>query len=388
MFDVAQSEEDAFGGTQSISSASTGFFRVEKIDGSWWLIDPDGHGFVSVGLNHADETDLKYPANIEVWKRKYGSRKKWIEGVVNDFKAWGFNTLGWTQQWVTGDHGLDFNWVDPLNLGHSQGWSIDDLQSTGMPYVLQLRVAPIEGWNGSPNFPDVFSTEFDEHCAYLAREICTPASDDPNLIGYFLTDIPSWLPHASGGNFAGLPGSTLESPTRSLGEVATKYYETISRHVREYDQNHLLLGDRYNGNMGIPDEVLQAALPYIDVLSIQYFAGNDAESFAKMREDLAGWSAKANLPVIIADIGNCAPTVLNPHRDGGLADQAARARQYVDSFNAVAREPWFVGWHWCSYLENKARGWGLKDQDDNSYEDFTGPMTACNRSVYEVRVPR
>jgi hypothetical protein len=377
------SDLDSYGGTKAITAGATGFFRVEKVDGRWWLITPEGHGFISVGLNHADETDLKYPRNIGVWKSKYGSRDRWIRGVAEDLKSWGFNTLGWTQQWVTGQHGLDFNWVDPLNLGHSLGWSLADIQATGMPYVLQLRVAAIEQWNGNPVFPDVFSDEFEEHCAYLAREHCTAAADDPNLIGYFLTDIPAWLPHASGGNFAGLPGSKLGGPERTLTEVATKYYETINRHVRAYDQNHLILGDRYNGNMGIPAEVLEAARPFIDVLSVQYFAGNDEAAYAKMRDDLARWSDSADLPVIIADIGNSAPTRLNPDRFGGLGDQAARGRQYVDSFNTVAREPWFIGWHWCSYIENEARGWGLKDENDEEYKDMVGPMTESNRAVYK-----
>lgn len=210
-------------------------------------------------------------------------------------------------------------------------------------------------------------------------------TDDPNLIGYFLTDIPSWLPHASGGNFAGLPGGAVADPARTLDEIADKYYRTITEHIRSYDPNHLILGDRYNGNMGIPDEVLGVAASYIDVLSVQYFAGNDESAFVTMRDDLSRWSARTDLPIIIADIGNCAPTELNPERHSGLADESQRARQYVESFTAVATQPWFVGWHWCGYLENEARGWGLKDGNDEAYAALTGAIGAANRSVYQLK---
>jgi hypothetical protein len=379
---------DRFNGYVEVSAEPTGFFRVERIAGMWWLIDPDGHGFVSIALNHLDETDLKYPRNIDIWKHKYGSRVRWIDAAVEDLRNWGFNTVGWTQQWVTGRHGHDLDWVTPVNLGHGETWSLEELQRVDMPYVQQLRVAEIEGWNGHPKFPDVFSNEFDEHCAWLARQYCAPAAEDPNLIGYFLTDIPSWLPHASGGNFAGLPRGAHDGPSRSLREVAEKYYETIAGHIRTYDPNHMILGDRYNGNMGIPEEVLAAAAPHIDLLSIQYFCGNDDYAHAKMRDDLGSWSAAVDLPVIIADIGNCAPTALNPDRESGLVDHTDRGRQYVDSFHTVVGEPWFVGWHWCSYLENEARGWGLKSGADEAYEDMTKAVADCNRAVYQTRLGR
>ena len=47
----------------------------------------------------------------------------------------------------------------------------------------------------------------------------------------------------------------------------------MTKHIRTYDQNHLILGDRYNGNKGIPTPVLKAMQPFVDVLSIQYLSG-------------------------------------------------------------------------------------------------------------------
>ena len=270
----------------SASAGENNFFRVEQRDGRWRLIDPAGRPFITIGLNHADESNLKYPHNSDVWRQKYGSRETWIrDGVVKDMKDWGFNTIGWTQEYVSGGWGEALDWFgDPVDLGHSTTpWSAADLRGAGMPYILQLRVQEIEDWNGYPAFRDVYSEDFDVWCDYLARTICFDHADSPNLIGYFLVDIPAWLPHTSGRDFPQLQGLSGAERDTELFEVATKYYETITKHIRAYDPNHLILGDRYNGNKGIPTAALEAMKPFVDVLSVQYFTSPDDASRQQMR---------------------------------------------------------------------------------------------------------
>ena len=377
---------NSYGGSTELTFPSTGYFRVEKAADRWWLVDPDGGAFITVGLNHADESNLKYPHNAEVWKKKYGSREKWIrDGVVKDLKDWGFNTIGWTQEYISGDWGVALDWFgDPIDLGHSTtGWSAADFKTADMPYVLQLRVEQIEDWNGYPAFRDVDSRDFDVYCDYLARSVCFDHAESKNLIGYFLVDIPAWLPHASGADFPQLKGLDEAARNEKLFNVATKYYQTITKHIRKYDPNHLILGDRYNGNKGIPAAVLQAMKPSVDVLSVQYFTAPNEESRLQMRDDLARWHEETAKPVIIADIGNWAPTELNPNRVSGIDDQRGRGEDYAAAINWVIGEPWFLGWHWCAYVENTGRGWGVKDPWDEPYHDFVEPVTEFNKSVYQ-----
>lgn len=377
-------EKKPNGGATSASAGGEGFFRVEQRDGRWRLIDPAGRPFVTIGLNHADESNLKYPHNADIWRQKYGSRESWIrDGVVTDMRDWGFNTIGWTQEYVSGGWGEALDWFgDPIDLGHSTTpWSAADLRGADMPYIVQLRVQEMEDWNGYPAFRDVYSEDFDVWCEYLARTICFDHADSPNLIGYFLVDIPAWLPHASGRDFPQLEGLSEVERDAKLFEVATKYYETITKHIRAYDPNHLILGDRYNGNKGIPTAALEAMKPFVDVLSVQYFTSPDDESRQQMRTDLAQWHEITGKPVIIADIGNWTPTELNPHRVSGIADQAGRGEDYVAAIDAVVDEPWFIGWHWCAYVENTGRGWGLKDPWDEPYKPLTDRISAYNKSV-------
>ena len=39
-----------YGGYLKTKARATGFFRVEKIDGKWWFVDPDGHLFLSTNV--------------------------------------------------------------------------------------------------------------------------------------------------------------------------------------------------------------------------------------------------------------------------------------------------------------------------------------------------
>jgi hypothetical protein len=355
-------------------------FRVEN----GRLLDPNGNPFLTLGVNHADETNLRYPRNVEVWRRKYGSRASWIrDGVVADLRSWGFNTLGWTQEYVSGGWGEALDWFgDPIDLGHSTPWPAADLRSAGLPYVAQLRVQEIEDWNGYPAFRPMGGDkggDFEVWCDYLARSVAGEHADSPDLLGYFLVDIPAWLPHASGADFPELRGLDPAGRDKKLYDVASRYYETIVTAIRRYDPDHLVLGDRYNGNKGIPEPVLRAMAPFVDVLSVQYFNDPTPEGRIRMRDDLAGWSEQTGgKPVVIADIGNWTPTELNPHRTG-LPSQAARGEDYGAALDAVRGEPWLTGWHWCAYVENTGRGWGLKDPWDEPYRDLVGPVAEHNR---------
>lgn len=376
---------DFYGGDRDRTFDATGYFRVEQTDKRWWIVDPDGNAFITVGRNHAEESNLKYPHNVEIWKEKYGSRERWIrDGLVKDLKDWGFNTIGWTGEYISGDWGVALDWFgDPIDLGHSHGWAAADYAVANMPYCLQLRLAAIEDWNGHPAFPDVYSEDFDKYCDFLARSICSDHADSKNLVGYFLVDIPAWLPHAGGRDFPQLEGLGEKERDEKLFDIATKYYATIAKHIRAYDSNHLILGDRFNGNKGIPEPVLEAMKPFVDVLSIQYFTGADSDSHRQMKEDFARWHEASGKPVINADLGNWTSTELNPNRVSDIETQAGRGSDYVGAVGELLSEPWFIGWHWCAYVENTARGWGIKDPWDEPYEDFVNPVRDFNRGVYE-----
>jgi len=356
-----------YGGDLKRRFEATGFFRVKRVGERWHLVDPDGSAFISIGLNHAEETNLKYPHNFHVWKERYGSREKWIrEGVVRDCRRWGVNTIGWTQDWMTRD------------MRHGHGWRRRDFEIADMPYCVLLPIAEIEEYNAHPFYPDVFSDEFESYCEYTARSTCVDHAEDKNLIGYFLVDVPAWEGHRTGAYFPTAGEPITEKRTRKL---ADKYYETICGYIRKYDPNHLILGDRYNGKSGLGEAVLEAMKPHVDVLSIQYF-----DRYDNMISNLRKWQAESDKPVLLADIGRRCPTHFRPNdHDEGILTQADRARFYIETMSELLKEPWFIGWHWCAYVENPARSNGVKDPWDEPHEEFLEPVGEFNRRVCELQ---
>jgi hypothetical protein len=250
-----------------------------------------------------------------------------------------------------------------------------------------MRVQEIEDWNGHPAFRPM-DDEFTKWCDYLARAVALQHAESPNLLGYFLVDIPAWLPHASGHDFPELAGLSKTVRDRKLYDVASRYYETITAAIRRYDPDHLILGDRYNGDKGIPEPVLRAMAPFVDVVSVQRFAGPSESGRRAFRDDLARWSEQAgDKPVLVADHGNWTATAMNPQRVG-LDSHAARGEDYGRVLEAVRHEPWFAGLHWCGYVENRGRGWGVKDPYDEPYRDLTDAITEDNRRVLAEHAAR
>ena len=208
----------------STTGNSGAFFRVAQSEnGSWSFIDPDGKPFISLALNHLDDTDLRYPHNVEVFERKYGSRQAWTKGVVRDLQDLNFNTIGWTSQYISGGWGEALDWFgDPIDLGHSHPWPDQHLLDAGMPYVVQIRVQEIEDWNGHPAYRDVYGEDFHKYADWIARRMVSDHKGSANLVGYFLVDIPGWLPHASGRFWPGFEGLSQAEHDQKLFDVATQ----------------------------------------------------------------------------------------------------------------------------------------------------------------------
>jgi hypothetical protein len=213
-------ERDRFGGLiAGAAFRATGFFRVDRRGGRWWLVTPEGHGFFSIGIDavapsgatyvegrefmfrdlpsrdgepaaHWSEADDRrglgaqrgrafdhghafdfYTANLE---RKFGAdwRNRWREEALARLTAWGFNTIG--------------NWSDPeLSAMHR------------LPYTVPLspegeyaKISSGEDWWGP--MPDPFDPRFAEAADKMARNAAARFGGDPWLIGYFVDNELAW----------------------------------------------------------------------------------------------------------------------------------------------------------------------------------------------------
>ena len=226
-----------YGGYKNTQARATGFFRVEKIDGRWWFVDPEGHLFLSTGTNGSPGGGAGFGGNDAGAAADRAARR---------LDSWGMTTGG-----------------------------------RGRPSTVMLR------WPQSTSFlgmPDVYSAQFAAAIDAAANTQCTPRKNDPLVLGYFIGNEPPWNGRESElcGLILGGPETATQAKLKEFlaaGDTAArrkefvlasfqKYLETVCGAVRKYDPNHLLLGTRYGGTMA--DEYFVAARIF-DVCSINVY---------------------------------------------------------------------------------------------------------------------
>ena len=80
-------ELDQYGGWTGIKGEKTGFFHIEKIDGRYWFVTPDGNVFYPVALSHMLSGETRTAA-----KTLFGDDKEaWVRDSVNKARDMGFN---------------------------------------------------------------------------------------------------------------------------------------------------------------------------------------------------------------------------------------------------------------------------------------------------------
>lgn len=193
-----RSTHTAYGGSFELRFEPTGHFRTHHDGARWWLIDPAGGAFFSVGpdcvrpdatcpilpgternfawLPPADDARFRdaYPGtsgvshSIANLVRAFGAdwKRAWADITVPMLRQHGFNTIA--------------NWSD-----------LDFARRSGMPYVVPMPVVRAPGTRLFRSLPDVFDPAYDAACADWSRWL-EPFRGDPNLIGYFITNEPDW----------------------------------------------------------------------------------------------------------------------------------------------------------------------------------------------------
>jgi len=386
----------------SIKSRGTGFFRIEKIDGRWWFIDPDGTLFLSTGCDvmtpymetRTDGRDSLFkslpPADLQPprrrgpgggasflsWNllRRYGSdwMSKWVERTVLRMDAWGLNTVA--------------NW------SHNALWD-----SKKKAYAIPLgRWETRVSWLG---LPDVYSEEFLRNADESAQRQCAPRKDDPWLLGYFLANEPPFPQKEQQAADLILKGPDTatqrelkrwleggDTPARRkdfIDRALDRYIQVTSEAVRKYDPNHLNLGMRSGGR---PTEAEIRSARAFDVYSVNIY---DYEVKPERVRRIAELTGK---PIIIGEFhfgtpgrGMAASLVL-------VRDQAERGvayRYYVE--NAFAM-PEVIGTHWFQWADQPCTGRfdgenyniGLVDVTDRPYQELVEALKTTHQRLWSV----
>ena len=92
-----QVETGRYGGWLNRNLGGTGFFRTQKDEGRWWLVDPDGYLFISMGLNSFKANNSA--RSVSIMKAKFGHKTGWLSHETKNYKNVGLNTLGCWSDW-------------------------------------------------------------------------------------------------------------------------------------------------------------------------------------------------------------------------------------------------------------------------------------------------
>ncbi len=405
-----------YGGRTKAAAPAAGWFRTAREDGRWWLIDPAGYRFLSIGVNHLSYTadpiqDTGRVPYREAVAAKYGSSSKWAQAAVGRLREWNFNTIGARSDPVT--------------------WRQD------MAYTVSLNFARGSGRRNEDAFPDVFSPVFARSVRRLARRVCRPLAHDPWLIGYFTDNELPWRTGAQGTDsllceFLRLPDrapgrlavldflqqryASIEALNRaweadyaSLQEigrvpqagasipqkdeddflrlVAERYFSVTAAAVRAADANHLILGCRFAGSA--PRPVLEAMKDHVDVVSLNHYGLHPPV------EELRKIASLTGLPVIITEFSFRARDSGLPNTKGEgpiLETQKKRAAACERYLRELLTLPMVVGYHWFEYADQPAEGcfdgennnYGLVNIRDEPYEALVQVMTAVNASACDA----
>ncbi|MEM8669380.1 MAG: agarase [Planctomycetota bacterium] len=340
-----------------------GFFTLGQRNDHWWLMSPSGEPFFSIGLNHIDPASLRYAENLDIWREKYGgSTIRWIkESVAPNLKAWRFNTVGWVQE------------VTVKQWQHSRPFTIDEYRALNMPYCHLLPFTESHQWEKHTVHYDFRSEDWKEWVDYVARSHCAELAEEQNLIGYFYSDCPTWTHDRPVNRWRGpiFDPERLETQSgrKELRELAESYYKTTHDAIRRYDKHHLLLGDRYEANAPIAMEIVNAAMPYVDVLSFQ--------DFKDPVKHLDEWYRKTGKPVLLADAAGVnfrSQEYFKPNN----------GRWYAETLASLHENPGCIGFHLCgAYQRNKARRRGLLDEMEQPDQQNVDQMKAANERIIE-----
>ncbi|MBO7663028.1 MAG: beta-galactosidase, partial [Clostridia bacterium] len=197
-----------WGGFSSLKlTDGNGFFGKCRSGSRWYLTDPDGYAFFSLGPDCVTARcdgridgleslleevpspgDPNAASLLEPMKREFGETERGPARMLS-FERWNLlRAFGpeWYESWqrmVTGQlkrMGMNSlgNWSDPALFGR-------------MPYVTSLPEFPATRHLIFRDFPDVLSPEYREEAKRCARALAA-RKEDPRMIGYFLRNEPSW----------------------------------------------------------------------------------------------------------------------------------------------------------------------------------------------------
>jgi hypothetical protein len=401
---------------------ATGSFRVEKHQGKWWLVDPDGKLFFSHGVDCVRMLDITPIDGRDAWFKDFpgrdGQYKEFLVGRAfalhghyagKSPQCFGFAAANFKRKYGE-------NWRDATaRIAHQRlrSWGLNTIANWSASEVYLMQKTPyvctvgsggkmIEGSQGYwGKFPDPFDGQFREQTRQRIRAATQNTANDPWCIGYFVDNEMSWGDELSLGI-----GSLASPPDQSAKQVLVAdlriRYGTIAK-----------LNDAWGTTHGSWDALLESRQPpdkqkaRADLTA--FYTKTAEEYFKVVRESLKAAApnrlylgcrfAWVNPLAVAAAVRHCdvvsynlysrsvadfkppgdgdVPLIIGEFHFGALdrgvfhtglvptGAQEERARMYKEYVQGALRHPQFVGTHWFQYQDEPTTG---RVYDEENYQ--------------------
>lgn len=409
---------DRFGGYELAGwkENGTGFYRVVKRKGFWWLITPEGNPCFYIGLcgvptlnwevtpvsdreylfewlppkegvygacwirgawgtSQSDEYVAFHTANMI---RKYGEdwRKIALDLTRRRLKLWGFSGVGkWGEMEGMPSLPVLHRWDVPNLVRHPDVFN-PEIQAR-FRESLRRQIEPrkndpfVVGWSLGNEYDEIISRE-------EIREILAKPADVPAkraIIDYILEEIykGDWEAMTRAWKIEGVNKEDIyaSKPNPPNGDIekmrlfyAEKYYEFIYRTVKEIDPNHLYFGFWIVPGWWESEEDWRVSAKFCDVV------GYDLYAFEFMSDWVKRLVEETGKPIICGEFSY--PAFYNGERGFGLygvwaRDDAHSGELYRKWIQDGARNPYCVGVAWFFYRDQPLTGRGPGRGEDLVY---------------------
>jgi hypothetical protein len=428
---------DKYGGwTDGPKLRTTGYFRVEKYRGKWWLVDPRGRLFWSHGIDcvgASDSTPIsgreKYfrelPAEDSLFARFYGQAAWAPQGYYKDHSP--YRTYDFSRANLLRLCGDDFEQT-VADVAHRrlESWAVNTMANWSDEKVYLMRRTPyvgtisfearrLEGSEGYwGKFYDVFDSSFAEKLRERLEREKGRTAGDPWCLGYFVHNELAW------GDDTSLAVATLISPPDQPAK--TVFIDDLKAKYATVDELNKVWGTSYESwealrqsqkapDKGKASEDLGA---FYTKTAETYFATIRRElkkvapeqlymgcRFAWVNDRAAQAAAKFcdvvsynRYTYSVTDLklpnGIDLPVIIGEFHFGALdrgmfhtglkaaKDQQDRADKYRDYVRGALRNPSIVGTHWFQYMDQPTTGRG----DGENYQ--IGFVDICNTPYAEM----
>ncbi len=431
---------DQYGGWASGPQLeATGFFRVEKFEGKWWLVDPEGrlfwsHGICVVGgIQTTTITDREYmfsflPPKDSPMGQFYdynNARRGYFQGY-DSFEIYSFQQANlyrkYGRDWLGKDKDQTFRRMRSWGLNTIAGWSNRDYyEERQSPYTLSVssgncKIIKGYGISEGRGFPDPFDPSLRQNLREQLAKEKGHSLNDPWCIGFFVDNELNW--GWDGISLAiGTLKSTASQPAKIefVNDLRTRY-QAITNLNEAWGTNHVSFNALLE-HTGLPD--LDRAHPdlaafyakiantYLKVcreevkriapdqlyfgcrfwslnLAVAEAASNycDALSFNRYYFTIENFSLPGDIdmPLMFSEFhfGALDRGMLHPSLRQ-VADQEHRAKIYKNFVQGALRNPNAIGTHWYKFRDQETTG---RVGDGENYQ--IGFVNICDKPYEET----